>query len=732
MDVPKLFNRKKQTNVSEKRFYLALFITDVTVQAGLWCIEDGSFTVLSVSDAKAYDSQSVNSLLHTADQVLQELGPDSEKTDEVVFGFDFDWVDAEGIKSEKKSIIKSLSKDLSLQPVGFVVIPEALIHTYQKSDPNCSLILVQVHPHQVVVTIVQQGTILSSEKVGKSETVLSDVIEALARFNQVGTSQTLPGKMMLAGIGVSTEVSRTLQQELLAHDWSTHFSFVHTPVIEVIPEQNSIQSVLEESGKAIAHAQGISVNESSNLNNTSEHDVTSYPEQKDAGLAASNLALNKEIATSHENMQMKQDVLPFLKKSNDQEVLNTKKDHKQHFSWNPLDWWKKQPVIILTAVIAGLVCLGVFGVIASSINRSAIIEVVTDTKYLSKDVTVTLDPTLSQSDFDALQLKATQVSTTVSGSDSIAASGVKLVGEKARGKITIFNKTDAVKSFPSGTIVSSGVMQFELLDSVEVASASTKMSSAESETRVFGKATVEVQAREIGAQFNIAKETELQVADFAVSTYAAQADEDFSGGSSREVRVVSAKDRSQLRDSLLDSLRQEAIDSLRSQSRNGQYVIPTGSMEIILEDFGAEVDAEVASLELNLTIEVFAVSYNKEDILPLVNSVLESEIPDGYELSEDQPSILTDTTSNGIVDSSDIQVDLQISSTARPILAELVMKEAVSNKVLPEAVAVLKEFAGVSDANITINPNFVTWFSKSLPRSVDRIEIQIVSDKTRD
>lgn len=777
MDITTLFSRKSAEPVAEDTFFLALVITNVTVQAGLWKVSaDGELTVDSISSAKGYTAEDTDELLVAADKALQELGPDSEKTDEVVFGFEFDWVEESGIKDDRKPILKQLSSELSLKPVGFVVVTEALLHGFQKKDPNCSLLLIQVSAHQVTVSLIHQGVINASEKVGRSDAVVSDVIEALTRFNQVAVTRALPGKMIIAGIGIQTKVSRDLQQDLLSYDWPTQFDFVHAPVVEIMTEQQVLNSVIEEGGKAVAQAKGLMLLDSNSggiANAAAETESGSQlsgpgepssPAPTSFGIPISShqppvLLDNAVVPENFPNERSQfQDDTPLTATgaaahSGSQEnvtgsgVLQGEKSQaKGKFSLNVLDWWKHHKKLVVGGFLAGLLALVGLAFASSVVLRQAVVALDLQEEFISQTVMVSLDPGIAQSRPEDLLLKAETTSVTVSGTDSIAASGVRLVGEKATGKVTIFNKTDAVKTFAAGTILRSGSLRFELSESVEVASATTEVSRQDSETRVFGKAEVEVAAQDIGAEFNLAKDTEFQVADFASSTYTALAETAFTGGSSREVRVVSQEDANKLLASVRSSLVEEATEDFRGQSRNGRYVIPTGQVRVVSSSYDAEVGDEVSRVELDLELEVLAVVYAQDDIKPLITAVLSSEVPEGYELSEDNVQILTDTSGgNGssqeaeeeaddeteeASSSTRVRVELQISTTATPILDVAKMSEAIAGKPIAEVSSILTEFTGVRGVEVKIQPAFTQGFSQSLPNDPSKITITVPTDDT--
>lgn len=762
MKLPNPFSRKSAAIVMEERYFLALIITNVTVQAGLWKVAGGTIAVQSISSTQSYSDE--KTLLVAADKALQELGKESEKTDEVVFGFELDWVDSVGIRDDKKPLLKSLSSELSLKPVGFVVIPEALLHSLQKKDPHCSLLLIQVAAHQLTVTLIRRGLIIVSERVGRSSDSISDVVEAIARFNEVSRVGGLPGKIIIAGVGIQTKVIRELQQELLGYTWPAHYDFVHTPVVEVYPEEMVVTSVIQEGGRAVAEAQGLLVGldaeavgepESQVDTGTAEPidlDTHQSPVQKSFGIpismpfnSASPIGSDSDLEQGAQRDQVLQsDVVPVKQVSNPEDMYSasevkqvspmikkqTTTRSKQGGGFQTV--WKFHQKQIMGGFFAGIVVLAILALGSVFLFKNAVVTLDLREEFVSKEVAVTLDSSISDSNPAELLLKAEPTSTTVSGSDSIAASGIKLVGEKAKGTVTIFNKTDSSKTFEAGTELRSGNLRFVLDEEVQVASASVEENSSQgSETRVFGKVTVSATAQDIGAEFNIANDTELQVETFASSTYTAITESTFSGGSSREVRVVSEEDRQKVMDNLKEKLIGEAKTVFKDQARNGNQIIPTGQVEVVKATYDAAVGEEVSSLELEAELEVFAVSYAQDDIRPLVETVLNSELPEGYALSEEDPSILTDNSGNSATDSGTarVSIDLNISTKALPVLDNQMLKNSITGKVIEEASSILRDTRGIESAEVRLRPGFIQIFSKSLPTNPDKIRIEVLEEE---
>ena len=134
-------------------------------------------------------------------------------------------------------------------------------------------------------------------------------------------------------------------------------------------------------------------------------------------------------------------------------------------------------------------------------------------------------------------------------------------------------------------------MDFSLDKDITVASASGDVFSGTTP----GKANAEITAKKIGQEYNLPSNTKFTVGNS--SSIAAKNDEAFSGGTKKEVTVVSADDISKLRSELPKSLEAKAKENLTSKISEDQVLLSVLiSKEIVKEDFSKKKDDEANEL----------------------------------------------------------------------------------------------------------------------------------------
>lgn len=740
MELPSLFSSAQPDSV--RKLFIAILVTESSVQASLWEVVDGSIVVLEHSDTQQYTD--LQDLVKKTDQCLQDLGKDSESVDEVIFGLEPEWVDKDGIVDDRKPLLKKITDDLSLKAVGFVVTVEALLHHLVQIPEMQSVILMRFDQSEIHVSVIKQGKILGTKKVGKSGDTAADLTEALARFDDVkGTA--LPLKVLLFSTTLSDEELNKEEQSLIDHDWVKAKTFVQPPLFELLPLNLLIDVVSREGGKAVAQSLGLLPPGSSKGKATPE----GYDNLKevDAEVAAAAVLPTsfgipiKDIPEAPDSLQpdtavggdehisgiddAKDDTPP---EDDDETALPTKKSPlatvkkkiKKFFSSKDGKGSHKKHIIIGFA--GGLLALILLAYAYMFLTAQAQVNIGLKNTTLSQEARLTLDPNVSSADVSAMVLPARLVTQEVTGNDSAVTTGTKLVGDPAKGTVTMFNKTTSPKTFDAGTELTTGQLKFTLNGPVTVASASVSVDNSNaSETKTFGKADVEVTAAAIGPEGNVAKEQNFTVANFDSSTYSASNPQPFTGGASREVRVVSAEDRQKLLTQLRAKLVSDSQAKFKETAGPGMSVVPTGKLTVKSEQFNAKVGDEVNQLTLTLTGMAEGLEYHNQDLQPISEAILSSQVPAGYELVPDELQVLS---SPEPVSSASARVTLtaNLSSKARPIVNADELKNSIAGKSLSAAEQLLKSNPAIQSIEFVFQPSIAQRLLGRVP-PVGRVEI---------
>lgn len=681
MDLKTIFNKLGQTQEEIKHF-LAIEIGSEAVKTAVWQVKDKTTEIVKVGSVEEWKSDSVDDLITATDtsltKALEGIDPEPNET---IFGLPESWASEEGIAEVKKTYLKTLSEKLALKPVGFVVTAEALVHFLRKQEGGPpTTILINLSETEAVITLVQQGAILGSQIVGRSEDICKDVEEGLARFEKI---DTLPSRMLLYNGHLDLEV---IKQNLISYDWQQNPQFLHFPKIESLTTDTTIKAVAIAGGAEVAKSLGLEIVppppsevppptpdsqakvalETTPADSTRKSDSKPLPDKAaEFGFSTTPIEPKEEesppsptlLTVGDHQVRINASPEPNISEPPPGKVPTPKvsflESSKKWFEQlsparllegfalpqlKPLPGKLSQISPLVVFGISALVLLFIGGFLAYWYLPQATVTIYVKPKEIEKEIAFTLAPSQEILDADAKLVPAQISAAEVEGTKEKAATGEKVVGETAKGKVTIYNRTQSAKTFAQGTILSTGSLEFTLDEEVTVASASTEENEDFSTTTVPSTAEANITASEIGDDYNLAKDTQLTVADFATSSFVATTN-DLSGGFSRTVQVVADKDQEELREALIEELKQQAIGQRQADPGINEGIVEVATEEIVKEEYSAEVGAEVDSVSLTLTIKLPLYIYNKGDMSLLLQKQFATDIPESFELNPENISL---------------------------------------------------------------------------------------------
>ncbi|KKU57914.1 MAG: hypothetical protein UX80_C0008G0027 [Candidatus Amesbacteria bacterium GW2011_GWA2_47_11b] len=568
---------KKSPNTSTREYFFALEIDHGLIKSAVWSVINDKPQVLAVSSNQSWDDKSEDSLITAADAALSDATSHLDPTGKVnihkvIFGLPADWVGADKISSTQLHHLKALSEKLDLQPMGFVVTPEAATKYLQFTEGvPPTTILIGFWPHILEITLVRLGKIDGTQLVHKSAHLADDVVEGLSRFSDI---DMLPSRMLLYDSGIDLE---EIKQLLLAHPWQAptkHLPFLHFPKVEILPSDFTIRAIALSGGSEVAQATGL-------INSASETAVEQETVSEPAHSAA-DLGFVKDVDII---TQSPPPPPPAPSPPPPPPPPPTPKPK--------LRLPKAEVILFVTPK-----------------NLEHQFELVAGGK----------------------DLPAESMEAAVSADKSISTTGSKLVGDKATGAVSIANNAKTARSFPAGTILTSpSGLKFVLDETVAVASGSGDVFNPQP-----AKAVAKITASQIGGDYNLSAGTVFRVGTYAETETAAKNDAAISGGTSRQAKVVSKDDAAKLRADLSESLKSIAKDELSQKvSSEDQLITESISLLSLSESFDHKVDEEADNVTLKLSATARGLVVSKSELQSIIDAQVNPQIPAGYVFDTD-------------------------------------------------------------------------------------------------
>jgi len=296
---------------------------------------------------------------------------------------------------------------------------------------------------------------------------------------------------------------------------------------------------------------------------------------------------------------------------------------------------------------------------------------------------------------------AEQFSRKVSGKVEGATTGEKVTGEKATGEITVYNGLNEKRDLAEGAVFKAkNGAQFVLDDGITVPSATDSADINQGVvTKAFGKKTVSVTARDIGAEGNIDSGSKLTYGDLDEDDFYALANADFNGGVKKTVAVFSSRDSQNLEKKVLASTKSQLLTNFRSQNSSEDILFPeTITTSTLKKNFSQEIGAEVSRVTLSYSgdIKAYYAPYRE-----LVAEVQKRKLKDKefVENTFSLAKVKLQSSKNGVYNYSAL-----VKGKVQNLVDQPFLKSRLRGKTISSARSVLEEERNIIEYALTTKP----------------------------
>ena len=721
-------------NDEAREYFWAIAIEPGWVQAGVWRVHEDATQIMSFSSPMAWGepSELVSAVDSVLSSSLQNFPEDEKEPTNAVFGVVASWV-SEGEISEKHiDKIKEICTKLSLTPVGFVVLPEAISH-FIKSEEGSPLnaCILGLSKEELEITVFKLGKMMGTSQVARSLSIVDDVVEGLTRFSD---ANALPSRIILYD-GKEGELEE-VKQTLLKANWDdvSKVKFLHTPKIETFNPKKKINAVSLAGASELADVTSVLElkEEKDQVEGEGSQNIVASDEinPQDLGFAVgqdiAEAPPQEKEATVAEDEQVPQSTASM---ASDEEIVRSGKERgvfnflKEKIEGRFKVTGRKKlasvgaksftfGIAFLVLVIVGFFAFWWF-------YPKAVVTIYLSTKKLEERVDISVDPGLEIANFSDKNLPGEVLATTVNGDKTKSTTGTKTVGENAKGEVTLYRVGSEI-SLPSDTvIIGPNNLEFTLDSSVTVASGSASTP---------GTTKTAVTAQDIGAQYNLTSGTNFSIQNYSTSDIEAKNESSFSGGTSRDISAVSKEDQENLEQDLFNELQEKTSDEfLKNLEEDNLFIEETLTATSSAKSFSSKIGDEASTLKLSLTISAQGIAVKKDDLFELSKKQLEDKIPDGFVLRSEQVDLEFDYIGQekGVYD-----LRLTVSANLLPAVDPDVVKNNLVGRYPKVVESYLKsEIPGFSRAEISFKKPRFPGRLGTLPRVAGHIEVEIAAER---
>lgn len=745
------------TKQQNKEYFLALLLKEEKVNAVVF--EETAGKIHVIGQSEEYFSLSLEKIplqefLDVLDKAIahaEESLPTDVQTHKTIFGVKETWVQDSKIKKEYLVKLKAVCDALELTPVGFIVMQEAIAHFLQQEEgAPVSAILVEVGKKDLEVCLLRAGRVLEIYPTPIKESVVHTVDAVLHHFQY----EVLPSRIIL----LESEHHKGLSQAFITHTWSRGLPFLHVPQITTLPKGFDAKAVIfgaaaqmgfeivgniadtaaitqsvpfedavlhknakgkigEEKDMLYTHETFGFVKNADIINKEAQeiNETASSAARSDSGDAewTKEPEIREPENTSEQSGSFMEKVKQFpLLLPTFFRGISFPQSHRLGaiFSHMPFSIRGKTKLVLIPPVLLAIFLLVVLFYI---FGLKATVALSVKPNVIEQDATVAL-ATTGATDFsqNTIGLKAIEVSE--DGKVSAPATGKKETGTKAKGSITLLSSLRKEQTIPKGTAVtSSSGSIFTFDDDVKIAS-SSGLSNLIS-------VKVAVTAKDIGKESNLPSGAKFTVSSFDTSEIEAKNDSAFSGGTKKEITVVSKADIDSLTEELPTTLQEKATEEMNKKISEKQKLLPLPAVTTVSkEDFSKKVGDEATTITLTGTVTYTGFVYTESDVEDFVKTQLKKNTQE----KDATPEGVSYEIKNIKQKDEAITATLQMKGFFLPKLDTKKVTDSISGKSFTEAKTTLSQLPQVTDSSITLHPS-LPFIPSLLPRLSSNITLVI-------
>ncbi len=261
MKLPGPLSHLFQKKPEGQEVFLSMIVDVRYVAVSAWQFNDRGTPHVLAYATKPVVGDTWEDRTQAADRALAEVEqamPSTIPLTKVILGFPAVYLTPSGeILKDIRGAVKKMTRVLTLEPIGFVPVHQAIIFKLKKDEGvPPSVILLHVVGKTIDVSIYKVGTLVGQREVENNADAVHGIEAALKAFTEL---EVLPARMLLYDGG--GEDLSALQADLLKHPWTSKVNFLHFPKIGIVQTPEVVGAVSHAGASELRSAMGEDVEE---------------------------------------------------------------------------------------------------------------------------------------------------------------------------------------------------------------------------------------------------------------------------------------------------------------------------------------------------------------------------------------------------------------------------------------------------------------------------------------
>ena len=696
--------------IKESEYFFALVIGVTQLTGAVWEMRGREIDILgSATLPYSGNDDLVDKAFQAIDKAVGDLEIEPKK---ILFGVPDSWGMDDNLKEPYLKLLGKIVKEADLEPMAYVTVTNAISYFLQKADGIPPTAILLGLGEYIEATILRGGKATETRSMKRTSHSFSDIEKLLQEFTEV---EVLPSKILIYP-GCAGEDLEKIKDELMSYPWMSHLSFLHFPKIEPLPENAQFEAVIwaaaSEINPNVSLKRSFTVKKPAvkvlpTLKRAHSDDFGFVKGDIKAEVQSAKLKVQNEEGLEEDNLvspevpEMEMTSKSALSLEN---VASKVKLPKLPRYGVKLGKWIFAPLALAIIFLAFLFLF------------KADVTIYVEPKIFEQTTEIIADPGASAISEEKKIIPGKLIETTVAGSGKEVTSGTKQIGDPAKGKVVIYNLTSGKVSLSQGTSLSSSSgLKFTLDASVQIASQSSSVGADFTTVTKPGKTDpMGLTAQAIGPESNLSASTELTVANYQKSQVIGRVEEALSGGTSKNVTVVTSDDQKKLKAKVVDELKGKAVEDLQGKITDGRKIVKE-ALEAVdgKYTFSKDVDDQAKDFTLDASVRFRGTSYLDSDLRTLVSKLITVDVPENFEMNLQDAETQADIAKTG--KDGKLTFNAKFRAKLLPKFNTSEIKKQITGKSKNDAVAKIKDSEGVVSVEIKTFPG--------LPSQIVRLPI---------
>ncbi|HUZ77204.1 MAG TPA: baseplate J/gp47 family protein [Chloroflexota bacterium] len=371
----------------------------------------------------------------------------------------------------------------------------------------------------------------------------------------------------------------------------------------------------------------------------------------------------------------------------------------------PLDSW-------FSRVFGGILLLVLLAVLYL-VLPAATITVAPASRPFPLDVPLVADAQQQEVDAAAGRIPARVLSLDVSGQQTVQATGQRSAPDQtASGSVTLTNTAATTVTIPKGTLVVAGAEQFQTMVEAVVPGAAHVGSNT-----LPGTSTLPVQAMQPGTEGNVPAGAVNAIAGSLAGSLGVVNTQPISGGTDKQVGMLSQQDQTQAKEALRQQLTQQGLQQIRSQLARNLTFLPDPSVQtdtaIEQLSFDQTPEQVTNATVLHMKVLVRGLTFVGDDVNAAVNQAVASAVQhSGRGIALTRAPVTIDPPVVQSDDGSTIKLSVHASAQVSSPIDATKLSNAVRGMTVSQASTYLRNVPGVGNAQVKLWPLWVSHVSR--------------------